>query len=86
MAAASLQGRIAEGNQIIVNVRGLKQLTVWLSRDMVDFTKPVTVRVNGGILWNNRRVTPSLATLMEDFYERRDRQRLFLAKIDLDRL
>src|SRR5262249_45276682 len=46
---ATIQGRIAEGNLIIVYVRGLKEVTIRLRRDMVDFSKPVTVRINGKI-------------------------------------
>jgi pimeloyl-ACP methyl ester carboxylesterase len=83
--AATLQGRIAEGNQINITVRSLKQLTVWLTKDMVDFSKPVIVRVNNRILWNNRKVEPSLGTLLEDLYLRGDRQRLFWAKLDFDK-
>ncbi len=63
----------------------MRQVTVWLGRDMIDFTKPVTINVNGQIRWMNKRVEPSLPTLMEDFYARGDRQRLFFAKVDIDR-
>jgi len=31
-----------------------------------------------------RRIQPSLAVLLEDIYQRGDRQQLYLAKIDLD--
>ena len=48
---------------------------------MIDFEKPVTVTVNGKIGWANRRVVPDLATVLEDFYIRGDRQRLFVAKL-----
>jgi hypothetical protein len=40
---------------------------------------------NGQIRWMNKRAEPSLPTLMEDFYARGDRQRLFFAKVDTDR-
>ena len=53
---------------------------------MVDFDKPVTVRVNGHPLWSNRKVQPSLTTLLEDFYQRGDRRRLFVARIDFESL
>jgi hypothetical protein len=81
---ATLQGSIQEGS-ITVTVRNLKQVSVWLTRDMIDFTKPVTVRVNGSLRWNNRRVAPSLATMLEDLYARGDQQRLYWAKLDFDR-
>lgn len=78
---AGMQARIAEGNQILIQTRGLKQLTVWLGSKMVDFEKPVTIRVNGNTLLNNRMVKPSLRTLIEDFQSRGDRQRLFLVEL-----
>jgi hypothetical protein len=33
----------------------------------------------------NKKVDPSLPTLMQDFYNRGDRQRLFFAKVDINR-
>jgi pimeloyl-ACP methyl ester carboxylesterase len=86
IAPASFQGNVyLDGNSINVTVRNMRQVTVWLGRDMIDFTKPVTINVNGQIRWMNKRVEPSLPTLMEDFYARGDRQRLFFAKVDIDR-
>ncbi|HEV2948038.1 MAG TPA: hypothetical protein VGX70_11725 [Gemmataceae bacterium] len=83
---ASFQGNVyLDGNSINVTVRNMRQVTVWLSRDMIDFTKPVTINVNGQIRWMNKKVETSLSTLMEDFYARGDRQRLFFAKVDIDR-
>ena len=48
-----------------------------------DFDKPVTLWVNSSQLGAPREVKPSLAVLMEDLYRRGDRQRLYLARIDL---
>ena len=80
-AGATLQGHITEGNQIHLNVRGVKDVTIWLSKDMIDFTKALTVRLNGGVALMNRKVAPSLTTLLEDLYERGDHQRLYWAKL-----
>jgi pimeloyl-ACP methyl ester carboxylesterase len=81
---ALLQATIFAGNQIYVNARGVKQVTVWLGPGMIDFEKPVTVQVNRAKVWIDKKVTPSLTTLLEDFYQRGDRQRLFLAKVDFN--
>jgi hypothetical protein len=51
---------------------------------MIDFDRPLTVRVNLAPVWNKRKVTPSLSVLLEDLYERGDRQQMFLAKIALN--
>jgi hypothetical protein len=83
---ATLQGHINEGNQININVRGVKDVTLWLAKEMIDFTKPLTVRLNGGLAFANKKAIPSLSTLLEDLYQRGDRQRLFWAKIQFSRL
>jgi len=86
---ASLSGRISiETNHIYVKTTGLGQVTVWLGRnskgeDMIDFDRPLTVTVGFANLWTNRKVTPSLEVLLEDLYQRGDRQQLFLAKIPM---
>ena len=81
---ATLVGSIdPQLNQIRINHRGFRQVSVWLARDAkVDFDKPLTVRVNGAIRWQGK-VKPNLATLLEDYYRRGDRERLFVARIDL---
>jgi hypothetical protein len=78
---AVMQARIHEGNQITIHTRGLKNVTVWLGSDsLLDFDKPLTIRLNQNVPLT-RTYTPSLKTLLEDFYQRGDRQRLFLIEI-----
>src|SRR5262249_36548042 len=79
---ASLSGRTVEGNQVHVQAHGFRRVTVWLAQGMVDFDKNVTIYVNGQLRWVNRKVVPNLATLLEDFYQRGDRQRLYWAKVE----
>jgi hypothetical protein len=79
---ATVAARIT-GNDIGVTTSGIKEVTIWLGRGMIDFDKPVKVQVGETIRWNNKKVAPSLGTLLEDFYERGDRQRLYVARIDL---
>jgi hypothetical protein len=50
---------------------------------MIEFDKPVTLYLNSRPYWTKRKVTPSLGTLLEDFYQRGDRQRLFVAKLEV---
>ena len=82
--SGSLQARINEANLINVNARGFKRGTLWFKSGMIDFDKPVTIRVNGKAIYANRKIAPSLATLMEDFRARGDHQRVFLAKFEFD--
>jgi pimeloyl-ACP methyl ester carboxylesterase len=80
LAPATLQANVFAANQIHVRVSGINQVTVWLGPSMIDFAKPVTFRVNGRQV-GPMRVQPSLATLLEDFYERGDRQQLYFARL-----
>ncbi len=79
LIGATMTGRIAEGNQVLVEARKLLRVTVWFARDSVDFTKPVSIRVNDSQPVA-KKLVPSAAVLLEELYQRGDRQRLFLAK------
>jgi predicted esterase len=78
-AASSLYARI-NGNMIIVRTWGLKQVTIRLAPGMVSFSQPVQLNVNGQAL-APRKVQPNLETLLEDYYERGDRQHLYVAML-----
>ncbi|HEY7153311.1 MAG TPA: hypothetical protein VH575_05060 [Gemmataceae bacterium] len=74
-------------NSIVVEAKGVGQVTIWLGRnrkgeDMIDFDRPVSVTVNLSAS-PPRKVSPSLEVLLEDLYQRGDRQQLFLAKISI---
>jgi pimeloyl-ACP methyl ester carboxylesterase len=89
MQPAMFQARIGESNSIQVNVRGVHQVTVWLGSGMVDFNKPVQIQVilpgQRGVAVN-RLIKPDLGTLLEDFHERGDRQRIFWARVEFNNL
>lgn len=70
-------------NHVDVRTRGVEQVTIWFGPKMIDFTKPVQLRVNGSAA-NRRKLEPSLRVLIDSFCERGDRQRLYTAKIDLN--
>ncbi|VTS05828.1 carboxylesterase family protein [Tuwongella immobilis] len=85
---ARFSGKAVLGaNQINVTAFGVKQVTVWLSREMIDLTKPITIRVNGRLTWNNgnKPVQPDLQVMLEDLYKRGDRQRTYIARVDFDK-
>lgn len=81
---AKFQGKIAE-NKVNLAPFGMKQLTIWLQRETVDMNKPVQVRVHGGN-WREFKVKPDLEVMMEDLFDRGDRTRLFMARIEVDKL
>jgi hypothetical protein len=86
---ARMQAIIKPGNQVIVSTWGLKQVTVWFGPGMLDFTRPVSIKLNGfrdnPNVWNNGKkpLKPSLSLMMEDLYQRGDKTRLFVAQVHL---
>jgi hypothetical protein len=82
LVPAKLDARNA-ANQIGINTYGVKQLTLRLTRDLgIDFSKPLFVNVNNSTRFKDK-VTPSLETLLDDFYQRGDRQRLVVAQVTI---
>ncbi|HZV07415.1 MAG TPA: hypothetical protein VE999_20190 [Gemmataceae bacterium] len=87
---ATLTASIDTDNKLgtVINLKtsGIGQVTIWLGRtnkgeDMIDFDKPVTVRHGFSTVLGKSKVSPSLEVLLEDLYQRGDREHLFLAKI-----
>jgi pimeloyl-ACP methyl ester carboxylesterase len=83
VTAATMTAFIRD-NQVTAKTYGLNQLTIWLSRNQVDFDKPVGVLINLKALRNPAKITPSLEVMLEDFLLRGDRQRLNVAKLAFD--
>ena len=75
---------IRGSNQIVLKTIGVRQFTVWLSRDMIDWTKPVNVNLNNGTPpgWRPKLMEPDLGVLLEDYRERGDRRILFMGKLE----
>ncbi len=78
---AKLHGKITEGNLITVTPIGLKQVTVWLGKGMLDYEKPVKIKV-GSQPMVSKTITPDTQILLEDLYDRADRQRPFFGKVE----
>jgi pimeloyl-ACP methyl ester carboxylesterase len=87
---AAMTGRIdPQTNEVTLKTQGLGQVSIWFGRNprgqyMIDFDKPVTVRVGFRVYVIKRKVVPSLAVLLEDLYARGDRKHLYVASIDLN--
>jgi hypothetical protein len=84
---ARLQGTIQPGNKLRVYTIGVKDVTIWLSPGMVDFSKPVDVELRGlrdaRVVKGKAPIQPDLELMMEDLYERADTRRPVLATIKL---
>jgi len=61
---------------------GAGQVIVWLSPDMIDLKRRVSVSVNGRGLLNTADLVPNLETLLEDARTRGDRLHPFWAKVE----
>jgi hypothetical protein len=82
---ATIDSSRNEVTEIRIAQQGMKKITIWLGRNakgesMVDFDKNVAVRVNNTVYPAKKR-TPSATVMLEDLFNRGDRQRLFLDQI-----
>ncbi len=83
---AEIKADIFQGNEIKINSRGLKNVTIWLDREMIDWSKPISVRINSDVPrgWKPKVLTPDLDLMLEQYYEHGDRSLLFLNKLSFD--
>jgi hypothetical protein len=75
----TVEGSLLEKNRVSLKT-GAGRATVWLSPEMVDFTKRVAVTIKGRE--RSQSVEPSVKVLLEDVRTRGDRQHPFWAKVD----
>jgi predicted esterase len=76
-----VRGRQYETNKVGV-FHQAERTTVWLSPEIVDFSKPMEVTLNGRRIGpRDRTVRADLAVILEDARTRGDRQRPYWAKI-----
>jgi acetyl esterase/lipase len=79
---ATMCAQVSDGNRISVSTYGLQQVSLWFGRGLkVDIEKPVVISVNLKVLWQ-QKVKPNLSLLLDDLYERGDRQRPYIARVD----
>jgi pimeloyl-ACP methyl ester carboxylesterase len=80
---AEIKADIYQGNEIKLTTLGLNSVTVWLDREMIDWSKPVNVRINGDIPRGYRPmvVKQDIEFMLEQYYEFGDRSMLFLHKM-----
>jgi predicted esterase len=80
---ASIEAINRGENRLEVTTANVSRLTLWLHPEMVDFSKPIQIELNGKPHFDGQ-VTLSLATLLESFERRRDWGLVYPAKITLD--
>jgi pimeloyl-ACP methyl ester carboxylesterase len=71
---------VRKGNAYELQTRGVRDVTLLLSPDVIDFSKPVRVTVNGKQV-HDAMVTPGEATLLKWAAHDRDRTMLYAAEL-----
>lgn len=74
-------------NSLRCVMTGMKKARIWLNSSMVNFENPVEIRLQGppGSVWESRfkkKLEPSTAVLLEDYYQRGDSKNLFTQYVD----
>ena len=82
VTAAYVKGRITPTNGVNVSCVRANRITVWLSPEMVDFSRRINVSVNARRLTRGGTIKPDPRVLLEDVRTRGDRQHPFWAKIE----
>ena len=76
----SIEAKTTPGNSVAVHC-GAERVRVWLSPELVDFDRPITVTLDGRKL-TREGVDPDIDVLLEDLRLRGDRQHPFWAVVD----
>jgi pimeloyl-ACP methyl ester carboxylesterase len=71
---------VPEGNSVHVEHPG-RSTTIWLSPDLIDFTRPVKINANHDQIFNGL-LEPSMEATLEDLRIRGDREMLFHVRVD----
>ncbi len=80
VTSAKIIGRVLPTNGLAITT-GASNVTVWLSPEVVDFSRDMQIRVNNHPLNKKPRVEPDLRVLLEDVRTRADRQHPFWASL-----
>ncbi len=75
-----IEAKVGATNSLAVHC-GAERVRIWLSPELLDFTRPVTVTLDGQRLFKGQP-TPDLQVMLEDIRLRSDRQHPFWAVVD----
>jgi pimeloyl-ACP methyl ester carboxylesterase len=80
---------IGDINGNVINISkcyGVQKFSVWLSNEMIDWSKPVAVNVNGSRAqdWRPKVLDPDIDTLLNDYRDRGDRRMVFLRRLEFN--
>jgi predicted esterase len=75
-----VESNLTATNGVSIHTGG--KLTVWLSPEMVDFSRPIIVAQSSTRLTSPNNIKPDVTVLLEDVRSRGDRQHPFWAKVE----
>jgi predicted esterase len=75
-----VESNLTANNGISIHTGG--KLTVWLSPEMIDFSRPVAITQNSTRLTSPGNIKPDVTVLLEDVRTRGDRHHPFWAKVE----
>lgn len=82
---AQFRGDIRKNNEIVIDdVRGIRKVTIWLERDMINWDNDVILNVPAGIgIPKKKKYQPDLQIMFEELFRTGDRKMLFFGKIEI---
>jgi len=84
---ATIQGDVSGSNVIRLNTLGVLKCTIFLTRDLIDWEKGVTVVINNTPMpgySRPKKLTPSFEELLKDYRERGDRRVLLWGRLEFN--
>ncbi|RMH31042.1 MAG: hypothetical protein D6690_17665 [Nitrospirae bacterium] len=80
---AKLDAKIIRPNDITVSTTHVKRYSLFLNDQLIDFSRPITIRTNGIVTYQGM-VHPSLSTLLREVRLRKDTSVLYPAQLTID--
>ncbi|MCA9135294.1 MAG: hypothetical protein KDB00_01010 [Planctomycetales bacterium] len=81
VVAGLVDARIETENRIMVQTENVQKFSIWLHPEMVDFSQPIHVSLNG--IESSHKVTPNLLVALLSYERRGDWRLVYHAKIEL---
>jgi pimeloyl-ACP methyl ester carboxylesterase len=77
---------VSGANLIALKILGTTRVSLYLTHDLIDWTKPVRVTVNGAAPngYKAKVLEPDLQQMLEDYRERGDRRAPILGRIEIN--
>jgi hypothetical protein len=82
---ASIQGDVTGNNVIRITTRGVLKFSVLLTSELIDWTRGVTVTIDGSPApgyARPKKLEPNVDLLLEDYRERGDRRVLLWGRLE----